>query len=173
MGNAAATLMRLADAHLDVAFVGRELNDPRYHFYPFNQAPLVGFTATWHPLAHRSTVPLAELVTHRLVLREAQSQTRRIFAQTLAANGLSAQHIFEVESREAVREAVAAGLGVGIVSAAELDSDGRLSRVDFADAQVEMTQYVAVLRERERLSVVRAFCAAAETLRTQHELGIC
>lgn len=107
------------------------------------------------------------------MLREAQSQTRRIFARTLAANGLSAHHFFEVESREAVREAVAAGLGVGIVSAAELDSDGRLSRVDFADAQVDITQYVAVLRERERLSVVRACCAAAETLRNQHELGLC
>ena len=103
------------------------------------------------------------------MLREAQSQTRRIFARTLAANGLSAHHFFEVESREAV----AAGLGVGIVSAAELDSDGRLSRVDFADAQVDITQYVAVLRERERLSVVRACCAAAETLRNQHELGLC
>jgi LysR family transcriptional regulator, low CO2-responsive transcriptional regulator len=164
MGNAATILVRLADAHLDVAIVGRDLSDPRYHFEAFNHSALVCFVALAHPLAGRRSITLAELLKFRLVLREAQSHTRQIFAQSLEARGLEIARMFEVESREAVREAVAAGLGVGIVSGAELDPDPRVQRIEITDLDIVMTQYVAFLREHGRLSVIQAFCAAARSL---------
>jgi DNA-binding transcriptional LysR family regulator len=94
-------------------------------------------------------------------LRESRSETRRLLEHALAVRGLAATEIFEVEGREAVREAVAAGLGVGIVSAAEFDVDPRIIALTLSDADLMMTEYIACLAARRRLSVVEAFFDAA------------
>jgi DNA-binding transcriptional LysR family regulator len=68
----------------------------------------------------------------------------------------------QIESREAVREAVAAGLGIGVVSEAEFDRDKRLSALRVRDARLEITEHVVCLQERRRLRIVRAFLESVD-----------
>jgi LysR family transcriptional regulator, low CO2-responsive transcriptional regulator len=161
MGNSEAMLARLAEGRSDVAIVGRKYDDSRFVFAPLTRAPLVCFVALAHGWAGRGAVTLADITSTTLILRESRSETRRLLEHALAVRGLAATEIFEVEGREAVREAVAAGLGVGIVSAAEFDVDPRIIALTLSDADLMMTEYIACLAARRRLSVVEAFFDAA------------
>jgi DNA-binding transcriptional LysR family regulator len=63
-----------------------------------------------------------------------------------------------------VREAVAAGLGVGIVSAGEVGHDDRLTALPIADIALETQEYVVCLKERRNLRLVAAFLDEARRL---------
>ena len=63
----------------------------------------------------------------------------------------------EIGSREGVREAVAAGLGIGIVSEGELGVDPRVHALRIRESGLEVTEYAACLAERRSVRVVAAF----------------
>ncbi|MFQ5974612.1 MAG: LysR substrate-binding domain-containing protein, partial [Alphaproteobacteria bacterium] len=62
------------------------------------------------------------------------------------------------------REAVAAGLGLGVVSEAEFTPDRRLKMLRVNGARLTMTEYVVCLSERRKLRTVRAFLELAGEL---------
>ncbi len=70
----------------------------------------------------------------------------------------------EMDGREAVREAVAAGLGLGVVSEAEYVADNRLKALGLSGAKLVMTEYVVCLAERRKLRIVGAFFELAGKL---------
>jgi DNA-binding transcriptional LysR family regulator len=72
----------------------------------------------------------------------------------MAARGLALGEVLEVNSREAVRETVAAGLGIGAASESEFGSDWRLVPLSIEAEELAMTEYVACLAERSDLSLV-------------------
>jgi DNA-binding transcriptional LysR family regulator len=65
--------------------------------------------------------------------------------------------VLEIGSREAVREAVAAGLGVGIVFESEFGQDPRLHRLALRDVALEAVEHAVCLQDRRPVRVVRAF----------------
>ena len=92
-----------------------------------------------------------------MVLRELGSMTRRLFERATTKAKVNPRVVMEIESREAVREAVAAGLGIGVVSEPEFGNDERLVSVPVADGHLVLREYVVCLRERRNLRVVAAF----------------
>jgi DNA-binding transcriptional LysR family regulator len=69
--------------------------------------------------------------------------------------------MMEAEGREAAREAVAAGIGVGIVSRPEFGHDRRLQALDLVDCDRTMTESLVCLKERANLRAIEAFWTAA------------
>jgi len=68
------------------------------------------------------------------------------------------------EGREAVREIVAAGAGLGFVSAAEFGHDPRLVRIDIADTPaLTMDEALICLSERREGKLLRSFFDIART----------
>ena len=84
--------------------------------------------------------------------------------QTLAAAGVKPGALFEVQTREGVREAVAAGFGVGVVFESEFGSDDRFRPIRVADADLAVGEYAVCLQQRRGLALVRAFFDIAEKL---------
>ena len=157
MGNAADVLRAVRDSRIDVAVLAEPDDDPRLHTLRLRTSALVLFVPVDHAWAGRETISLAAVGDQRMILREAASATRRIFEHALQRAGVKPQSVMQIESREAVREAVAAGLGIGVVSRAEFDPDARLHALEVEDATLEITEHVVCLQERRRLRVVRAF----------------
>jgi len=86
------------------------------------------------------------------------SRTRAVFEAAIARAGVVLGETLEIGSREGVREAVAAGLGIGIVSEGELGVDPRLHALGIREAGgLEVTEYAACLVERQSVRVVAAF----------------
>jgi DNA-binding transcriptional LysR family regulator len=82
------------------------------------------FVPAGHALARRGAPPQA-LAGQELVLRERGSITREVLEQAMAAADIRPSAIVEVQTREGVREAVAAGFGIGAVFESELGDDRR------------------------------------------------
>ncbi|MEE9595495.1 MAG: LysR substrate-binding domain-containing protein [Acidiferrobacterales bacterium] len=162
MGNADKVLEDIRNHRIDVAVLAKVDDDPRFFAVPYRRSRLVLFVPRTHPWAKRSSIRLAEVGAQRMILREAASVTRQIFQAALAKANVRPQAVMQIESREAVREAVAAGLGIGVVSEAEFDRDKRLSALRVRDVRLEITEHVVCLQERRRLRIVRAFLESVD-----------
>jgi DNA-binding transcriptional LysR family regulator len=157
IGNSDEVLHLLLDHHSDVAVIADLQEDPRLFARPLRRDHLIAFVERTHPWAERGAIGLAELAGQRVILREVGSTTRRAFEAALARAALPIGDVLEIGSREGVREAVAAGLGVGIVSAFEFGHDERLRALAIEGVSIGMLEYVACLADRRDLRVVRAF----------------
>lgn len=164
MGNSASVLQQLLDYEADVAVMAKLTSDPRLHTLQFRRDRLVLFVPRAHDWAERRRIKLAELKGQDLVLRERGSITREVFEETLAAAAVTPAAIIEVQSREGVGEAVAAGFGIGVVFESEFGADSRFRALHVADADLAVAEYVLCLRERRRLALVRAFFDAAAAM---------
>lgn len=164
MGNSDEVLRDLLNYACDVAVLANVAEDARLLAIPLRRDSLVIFVARNHPLARRPAVGLKELDGEAMVMREVGSATRRIFEHALAESGVRPRSVMEMDGRESVREAVAAGLGLGVVSEAEFTPDRRLKALSIGGARLTMTEYVVCLRERRKLKAVGAFVDLAGTL---------
>lgn len=164
MGNADRVLKDLRESRIDVAVLARADADPRLYVLPFGTSRLVLFVPRTHPWSKRKSVRMGDIANEHMILRETQSVTRKIFENALQRSGVQPKSVMQIESREAVRQAVAAGLGVGVVSESEFDPDRRLKTLPFSDVRLEITEYVVCLEDRRRLRIVQAFLEVAEAM---------
>jgi aminoethylphosphonate catabolism LysR family transcriptional regulator len=159
MGNTKSLLDDLLDQRCDVAIAANVTTDSRIYALPFRQDHFIAFVDRAHPWARRRSVKLAELAGQRLLLREPNSNTRQTFDAAVARSNVVLGEILEIGSREAIKEAVAAGLGVGVIAQSELGDDLRLKALPFDGQQITSTEYVACLQERKNSPLVKAFLA--------------
>jgi aminoethylphosphonate catabolism LysR family transcriptional regulator len=157
IGNSDEVLHQLLDHRSDVAIIADLPEDLRLFARPLRRDQLIAFVERTHPWAERGAIGLAELASQRMILREVGSTTRRAFEAALVKAAIPIGEVLEIGSREGVREAVAAGLGVGIVSAFEFGHDARLRALAIEGAAIEMVEYVACVTDRRDLRIVRAF----------------
>lgn len=156
MGNADEVLHDLMDYRTDVAVIANAPEDSRLSRIPFRKDRVVAILPKQHPLATRKSLTLAEMASHPLILRESGSVTRDVFEAALTAADISLRDVVEIESREAVREAVAVGIGIGIVFESEVGRDTSLAPVPIRSSGLEVSEFVACLADRQRLATVRA-----------------
>lgn len=110
------TIAALLNRDIEVAVVGREVQDPRLSGTVIGQDELVVVVAANDPLAG-SEVTVEDLADRPFVLREEGSATRRVVEDALAAASVTPRVAMELGSNAAVVGAVAAGAGVGVVPA--------------------------------------------------------
>ncbi len=92
----------------------------------FWQDELVVVVPFHHPWATRSSITLAELATERMITREVGSGTRKVMEMALEERGFDPSQLnitMELGSTQAVKQVVAAGLGITIISALTLTND--------------------------------------------------
>ncbi len=151
----------LADA-ADVAVAARPAADPRLLSRRLRDDRLIVIAPAGDTLAAGRRVALSALRDRPLVLRERGSITRATAEAALEAAGVAPDGGLEVETREGVLEAVAAGFGCGLVFASEAGTDARIARLELAGAAVEVAEYVICRAERASAPPVRDFLEAAE-----------
>ena len=121
MDNANDLFRSLRDFEIDVALVTAVDLEPEFIGIAYAQLNLVLLVPDGHPWSRRQDVSLAMLEGVSVILRESTSMTRNLFMQALEHAGVSSTVVMELRNQVAVREAVAAGLGL----APELVGGGR------------------------------------------------
>lgn len=132
IGNTGKILDLLRANAVDLAVVGIEPDPAEFVTRPFVRDEIVVFAAKGHPLAKRRRIGLAALAKERFLLREPDSATRRVFEGWRGRHGIHPP-VMELGSPETVKRAVAAGLGVGILSRFALDAELKLGEVAVLD----------------------------------------
>ena len=133
---------------VDVAITAARQVDSRLDVKVLRREPLVAMVPRSDPLAARTRLTLAELVLNPLVFREARSTTQRLLEEDLARLGLSVEPVILVEGREAALEAVAHGIGVGVIARAEFNGDRRIAIVPLDDSRAIMVEALVRLADR-------------------------
>ncbi len=156
VGNSSDVLRQVLDHAVDVAVMAKHVSDPRVHALRLRTDRLVLFVPRAHPWGSRKSVALEALAGQDLVIRERGSITREVFEARLAEAGVKPGALVEVQTREAVREAVAAGFGIGIIFDSEFGQDPASAKLTVKGADLNVAEYVVCLEERRRLPLVRA-----------------
>lgn len=157
IGNSSNVLQRVLDCSVDVAVAAKRTSDPKIHSVRLRADRLVAFAPNSHPWARRREVALREFEGQDVVIRERGSITREVFEGRLAESEVRPGALFEVQTREAVREAVAAGFGIGVVFDSEIRSDAGFAKLALSGADFSVAEYVVCLEERRRVPLVRSF----------------
>lgn len=160
MGNSEMVLRDLERYACDIGVVAKVAVDERYYVQPYASYPVVAFVEKHHRFAQRKSIDLAELSNERLLMREPGSTTRRALEEVFSERGLTPRIAMEIGSREALREAVARGIGVGTVSQSEYVPDERLRQIPIKGNPVTTHIQVCCLRERRRSRAVASFFEA-------------
>ncbi|MDW3206884.1 MAG: LysR substrate-binding domain-containing protein [Alphaproteobacteria bacterium] len=163
VGGARSVLRDLREYRCDVAVLSNPPDAPDLFAVPFRRDRLVAIAPASEPEGD-APIPLSLLLERRLILREAGSVTRDVLQAAAAARGLKLRPHLEIGSREAIREAVVAGLGVGVVFESEFGRDAGLRRIKIAGADLTVRYAVVCLENRCRLATIRAAMAVAEML---------
>lgn len=110
-----------------------------------------------HSWSKRRSLKFEELIEQTLIVREEGSNTRARFEYAMADANIKPASMLEVGSREAVREAVAADLGVGIISESELGHDTRLHPLKIQNRALLVVETLACLHRSKKLPIIEAF----------------
>lgn len=141
--NTQAIARLLLARELDVALVEGPVAEPGLTIRPWREDGMVLIAAPSHRLA-REDAPIDPLVLRDelLIMREHGSGTREVVSAALATHGIVPRRTIELGSTEASKQAVAAGLGVAILSvaaAADQIALGRLRIVPMRGLSVRRT----------------------------------
>lgn len=161
-GNTETVIRDLYSYDADIGVLGEIPKGRDFEIVRLNSTPIIAFASVDHPASRKASLTFADLANLPLVLRERGSKTRRKLEEGAAAAGVSLQATIEAEGREAVREIVAAGVGVGVVSQAEFGHDVRLLQIPIEGPPMLMEEALICLKERSQGKLVRALLAVAE-----------
>lgn len=124
--------------------------------HPFLENPLVVVAPSTHPLAHERHIPLKRIVEEPFIMREPGSGTRGAFQKLLDAQKLSVKVRLELGSNEAIKQAIAGGLGLSVLSRHTLipeSANSELTILDVDGFPISRQWYIVYLSGKQ-LSVV-------------------
>ncbi|MHB1677376.1 MAG: LysR family transcriptional regulator [Sulfuriferula sp.] len=154
--NREGVLQRLADNEDDLYIVGQPPEHMDVHAEMFLENPLVVVASCDHPLTGTKNIPVQRIAEEPFLMREQGSGTRLATERFFSDQGLTLKIRMELGSSEAIKLAVAGGLGIAVISAhtlaLERNSD-ELSILDVAGFPIRRQWYVAYPANKQ-LSVV-------------------
>ncbi len=89
--------------------------DPRFRRAPLLRQEVVAIVAPGHPLAESGALTLEQLMRHPLVFRSRGSSTQKVVDRAFRRAGLVPEPVLVADTRDAVYEAVAVGIGIGFM----------------------------------------------------------
>lgn len=159
--NSGSLLDLIAQNRVDVAIVTMPVPHPDFACDLLVCQQVQILVHDGHHWWDRSHIAVHELLGQRLVTREPGSMTRQLFETALASHSLEISPHLVLGSREAVKEAVAARIGIGIVLDQELGRDPRLRAIPVSDVRITAGEYLVARQETRSLGAVAAFAAIA------------
>jgi DNA-binding transcriptional LysR family regulator len=116
--NTRSVLRMLLESRADVALVEGPVSHASVEVHPWRDDELVIIAPPDHQLLARNDVDVAMLANESFLVREPGSGTRVVSARALALHGVRLTNTMRVGGTEAIKQGVAAGLGLAIVSRA-------------------------------------------------------
>ena len=161
MGNTRFVRDQLLERRTDLAILPGVDRHPQIHAMPLWRHTAVVIVANDHPWASRKSLDLAELDGQAMVSREEGSNTRRVTHQAMVKAGVRPRIVLELGSREAVCEAVGAGLGFGMIWQLEAQGSTRFRTLALRDVAITSTDHVACLKSERMRRAIKAFFQVA------------
>ncbi|WP_333843877.1 LysR family transcriptional regulator [Pelomicrobium sp.] len=154
--NRETVLRQLAENEIDLAIMGLPPEGLDVRWQPFMENPLVVIAPPNHPLTREKRIPMKRLAEEVFVIREPGSGTRGAMERFFAEHRVQLKTSMQMGTNEAIKQAVQAGMGLGVVSyhTIELELETkRLKVLDVVGFPIRRNWYL-VHRQQKRLSKV-------------------
>lgn len=103
--------------------------------HPFLENPLVVLAPSDHPLADEKNISLQRLSKEPFIVREPGSGTRTAVQKLFDEQGISLKVKLELGSNEAIKQAIAGGLGISVLSRHTLTPEGAAAKLTILDVE--------------------------------------
>lgn len=160
VSNRETVLKQLSDNLIDLAIMGQPPEDLDIDSESFIENPLVVIAPPDHPLCKEQNIPVNRLAKEVFLVRESGSGTRGAMERFFAAHEVKINKGMEADTTEAIKQAVQAGMGLGIMSQHTAELELETNRLKILDVQgFPIIRYWHVVnRKNKRLSgVANAF----------------
>ena len=135
VGNRETLLQRLASNQDDLYIMGQPPEQMDVVSEDFAVNPLVLVAPPRHPLVGQRRVAPHRLANEPFILREPGSGTRLTTERFFAEHGITLRNRLEVGSNEAIKQTVAGGLGLAVLSATTVVSELALKELVLLEVQ--------------------------------------
>ncbi|MCA1633817.1 MAG: LysR family transcriptional regulator [Acidobacteria bacterium] len=159
-GTSEGLVKRLLSGEIEMAFVSLPVEARNIETEVLRRDQLVAIAGPRHPLARERVVSAFTLAGERLILGERGGNTRRLIDEFFAEAGLKPSVVMELSRQAAIKNMVAADMGVGIVPLSTAREDvekGRLVRWWIEGARINWELGVARLSGGYLSPVCKAF----------------
>jgi DNA-binding transcriptional LysR family regulator len=160
------TAWSVANGQIDLAIIGGEVPpelQDSLKIIPYAEDELALLLPVFHPLARTSTIQKEDLYKLQFIALDSQSTIRKVIDQVLTRSSIETRRLkieMELNSIEAIKNAVQAGLGAAFVSTSAIEKElqmGVLHRARIEGVVVNRTLSVIVNPNRYRSKAAEAF----------------
>jgi DNA-binding transcriptional LysR family regulator len=158
--NRAYLLDALVNNRIDMIITGKIPADVPVFAAPFAPNELVLIAPPIHRLAGCVNIPFAELACEHFLLREIGSGTRAALEGIFQDAGLPLHVSMQVGNNSAIKQSVAAGLGIALISRVALDMELETNRLVMLDTEgfpIMRSWYLVHLKEKNLSATARMF----------------
>ena len=151
---------RMLDNQDDLYIVSNPSQDIDLQSQPFLDNPLVVVAKRDHLLVGKKNLELDKLNGESFIMRERGSGTRDSIIDLFDRHQISVKVKLELGSNEAIKQAIAGGLGISILSEHCLISEamtGELAVLDFESFPIKRRWYVSYLAGKKLSVIARTF----------------
>lgn len=153
-------LQRLSNNEDDLYILGQPPEHMDIQLEPFLENPLIVIAPRQHPLAGKKKIAPSRLAEEPFLMRESGSGTRLATERFFKDRNLAINIRMELGSNEAIKQAVAGGLGVAVLSAHTLALErntDELAVLDVLDFPIRRQWYVAYPTGKQLSVVAQTF----------------
>lgn len=128
-------LERLSENKDDLYILSQVPDEPAVKSYPFLANPLVVLANHDHPLANQKNIPIQVLAEQPFITRESGSGTRSYVQKLFDTHRITPKVKMELASNEAIKQAIAGGLGISILSRHTIALEGASGQIAILDVE--------------------------------------
>jgi DNA-binding transcriptional LysR family regulator len=155
---------QLLEGKLDVGFLGWPTKTLALISQPCHQEEICVIAPRKHPLTRKRSVSLEDLSKEALIAPERGIPTRELIEQRFADEKIPFRPCTEIGTlfgiRDAIRGAVASGVGIGFIAKCHVVGDlkaGRIKLLNVPNLNLKRTTYFAVHKKRQDSPAIQAF----------------
>ncbi len=156
----------VSNGQVDLAIIGGEVPSDlqdTLQIIPYAEDELALILPTFHPLAKVETIQKEDLYKLKFISLDSQSTIRKVIDKVLSQGGIDTKRLrveMELNSIEAIKNAVQAGLGAAFVSTTAIEKELTMNVLHIArirEVEVRRTLYVILNPNRYRSKAAEAF----------------
>lgn len=125
----------LVDNRDDLYIMSQPPDDLDVSIHPFLENPLVVLASRHNPLANEKDISIKRLSEEPFIMREPGSGTRKSVQKLFDEQGLDLKVKLDLGSNEAIKQAIAGGLGISVLSLHTLALEGTNSPLTILDVE--------------------------------------
>ena len=153
VANSEAIEAKIADHTLDVGLIEAPSHHPQLMSHVCCEDELVAICAPKHAVAQYTSITPVQLAELPYVSRESGSGTREVMDDYFRKNGVQPEDlhiVMELGSREAIKGAVEAGLGIAIVSRATIQKEIKLGDLIAIPLEPRLNRPLSMVNAKEK-----------------------